>query len=181
MGSGSASRSVFDGFVEWHAGERDDGMDSYAEGLPGRWPDLCMGLLMLSEAEKPIGSRPAMQRTVETSRLYAGWPAKVSADLAELKAAIAEKDFEKLGQTAESNALAMHATMMDAWPPVLYWLPETVATIRNVWQLRAEGLPLYLTMDAGPNVKLLFLKGDVDKVRSAFPDVEVTAPFEEPT
>src|SRR5207237_2240063 len=34
-GSGSAARSIFGGFVEWHRGERADGVDSVAELLAG--------------------------------------------------------------------------------------------------------------------------------------------------
>ena len=52
LGSGSASRSIWQGFVEWHAGVRKDGMDSYAECLEKKWPELCIGLLLLDSNEK---------------------------------------------------------------------------------------------------------------------------------
>ena len=45
LGSGSAARSFWNGFVEWHAGFQPDGMDSFGEPLPFRWPELHMGLL----------------------------------------------------------------------------------------------------------------------------------------
>ena len=177
LGSGSASRSIYTGFVEWHAGTSADGMDSYAEPLAEIWPELRLGLLVVSGAEKPIGSRAAMKRTVETLPLYAAWPGKVAADLAELKAAIRAKDFERLGRTAESNAMAMHATMIAAWPPVIYWLPESLVEIRRVAALRERGVPVYLTMDAGPNIKLLFLDKDADAVQRTFPTAQIIAPF----
>jgi len=178
LGSGSACRSVYEGFVEWHAGKSPDGMDSFAERLGNKWPELRMGLVVISEAEKAVGSRPAMKQTVETSPLYAAWPSKVVHDLSELKVAIADRDFNRFGRTAESNALAMHATMIAAWPAVLYWLPESVAAMKRVVALRAEGLPLYFTMDAGPNLKLIFLEKDADAVTKAFPAVQIVAPFE---
>lgn len=177
LGSGSACRSVYTGFVEWHAGRSPDGMDSYAEPLDQTWPDLRMGVLVLSAREKATGSREAMKRCVETSPLYAGWPAKVEKDLAELKAAIRERDFERLGRTAESNALAMHATMISAWPSILYWMPVTVSAIHRLHALRQKGLPAYFTMDAGPNMKLLFLRKDEEDVLRAFPEIQVVAPF----
>jgi diphosphomevalonate decarboxylase len=168
LGSGSACRSIWPGFVEWHAGEREDGMDSYAEPLSVQWPELGIGLMMVSDKEKSIGSREAMQRTVETSELYQSWPHKVEHDLIKLKKAIQEKDFDLLGKTAESNALAMHATMLSAWPPVSYYLPETINAMHRVWQARADGVPVYFTQDAGPNLKLLYLHHDREKVERWF-------------
>lgn len=173
LGSGSASRSLWQGFVEWHAGEDDEqGMDSYAEPFQAKeWPELKIGLLVLNAGKKEIGSRAAMRRTVETSELYKSWPGKVEQDLVKLKQAINSKDFDMLGATAESNALAMHATMMSAQPPVLYWQPESVSTMNKIWQCRHEGLPLYFTMDAGPNIKLLFLSKDTKAVVTKFPSL----------
>ncbi len=179
LGSGSASRSVYTGFVEWHAGASEDGMDSFAEPIDTAWPEFCMGLLTVSEQEKHIGSRPAMKRTRETSALYAQWPAQVANDLLDIKRALREKDFALLGQTAESNALAMHATMIAAWPPVLYWLPESVALMRNVWDLREKGLDVYFTMDAGPNIKLIFLEKDSALLREAFPALRIIKPVDD--
>lgn len=177
LGSGSASRSIWPGFVEWHAGVRADGMDSHGEMLPIVWPELCVGLLIVNQQEKSISSRAAMQRTVLTSSLYSAWPDKVKQDLAAIKAALHEKNFQLLGKTAESNALTMHATMLSAWPPVLYSLPETVILMQKIWQLRSEGLMVYFTQDAGPNLKLLFLEEDNDIIREKFPEVEMIKPF----
>jgi diphosphomevalonate decarboxylase len=177
LGSGSACRSIWQGFVEWHTGVRADGLDSYGESIADVWPELCLGLLVFSNLEKEVSSRDAMQRTVTTSSLYSAWPAKVSRDLSVLKQAINLKDFPLLGKTAESNALSMHATMLSAWPPVLYALPETLLAMKKIWQLRHEGLALFFTQDAGPNLKLIFLEKDADVVRSQFADMEIIKPF----
>lgn len=177
LGSGSASRSVYEGFVQWHAGNQSDGMDSFAEQLPYTWPALRVGLLMLSSSEKPIGSREGMRRTTATSELYKVWPAKVAASMAALKVALELHDFDALGAAAESNALAMHATMIDSWPPVLYWLPESVSAMQKVWAAREAGLSLYFTMDAGPNIKLLYEAHNEAAVREIFPAVQMVLPF----
>ena len=177
LGSGSASRSLFEGFVEWRVGKAADGMDSYAEPLAMRWPDLRVGLVVISEKEKAIGSRDAMQHTRDTSPLYEVWPATAAHDLAALKDAIRKRDFTKLGEVAEANALAMHATMIAARPEVLYWLPESVEAMYTVHSLRAEGCEVYFTMDAGPNLKLLFRKPDLRCVIKGFPEIQVVAPF----
>lgn len=178
LGSGSASRSIYHGFVEWEAGFHVDGMDSYAHVLPHRWPDLNLAVLTLSIGSKPVGSTEGMKRTVETSVLYKSWPEKAQRDLDQLRLAIEQKDFELLGETSESNALAMHATMIDTRPSVLYWLPETVAAFHQIWKMRSEGVKLYFTIDAGPNVKILFLRNDLDIVRAVFPQCEIITPFD---
>lgn len=177
LGSGSASRSLWHGFVEWHAGIKEDGMDSYGEWIQDEWPELRIGLLILNEREKSISSRDAMQRTITTSALYGAWPQKVSRDLSALKQAINLKDFLLLGKTAESNAMTMHATMLSAWPTVCYFLPETISAMNKIWKLRHEGLTVFFTQDAGPNLKLIFLEKDAATVQSHFPDMEIVDPF----
>uniref|UniRef100_Q31EU7 diphosphomevalonate decarboxylase n=1 Tax=Hydrogenovibrio crunogenus (strain DSM 25203 / XCL-2) TaxID=317025 RepID=Q31EU7_HYDCU len=177
LGSGSASRSLYDGFALWHKGQLDNGMDSYAEKIDQAWPELCIGLLEIDVSTKPISSTQGMQNTVNHCELYQAWPDKAEADLQKTHQAIQDKDFQQLGQTSENNALAMHATMIATWPPILYWQPESVAAMHKVWQLRAEGCDVYFTMDAGPNLKLLFLKQDAPMIQTHFPSIKVIQPF----
>jgi diphosphomevalonate decarboxylase len=182
IGSGSASRSIYRGFVEWHKGSHDDGMDSHAEQLEIEWPDFRVALLKVATGKKAVDSRSGMQRTTETASLYQAWPQQAASDLDQLKMALFNKDFEKLGQTIEQNALSMPATMIASWPPLVYWQPESVAAMHRVWNLRSSGVPVYLTMDAGPNLKLLFLKNSDAEVKSAFPELtkdDLVKPFAE--
>jgi diphosphomevalonate decarboxylase len=178
LGSGSAARSLWNGFVEWHAGVNEDGLDSYAVPIDDEWPELRVGILSFSEQEKPISSRTAMQRTLDTSVLYQSWPKKVMNDMSIIKQAIHHKNIALLGGAAESNALAMHATMLSSWPPVCYSLPETVAAMHQIWNMRTEGLSIYFTQDAGPNLKLLFLEAHENAVKKVFPNVSVVRVFE---
>ena len=173
LGSGSASRSIFTGFVYRHAGTSADGMDSYSEPLPYTWPELKIGLITVSAKAKRVSSREGMDRTVATSPLYKQWPQQVAQDMEKMLKAIKEKDFELLGSTAESNALTMHACIQASVPPINYFEPETVAIINKVQELRRNGLPLYLTIDAGPNVKLLYLEKDEEKVKNEFPEIRI--------
>jgi len=177
LGSGSASRSVYDGFVQWHAGTRADGADSFAERIDTVWDSFRIGVLELSSAEKPVGSRDGMKRTVETSELYQSWPVQANADIDLIRRAIEVQDFSVLGQTSERNALSMHATMMSAWPPLIYLRPESIEQIHKVQRVRAEGLEVYLTIDAGPNIKLLFLEENEHTVAAAFPELQIIRPF----
>ncbi len=177
MGSGSACRSIYQGFVLWNRGELDNGMDSFAKRLSFDWPGFCIGIVHVTESEKPVSSRDAMNRTVDTSVFYENWPKRVENDLDAILTALKVQDFDLLGKTSESNALAMHATMIDTWPPVLYWQPETVAVFHKVWQMRAQGIPVYITIDAGPNVKLLFQSSNLSDIQTIFNDITVIQPF----
>lgn len=177
LGSGSASRSLYQGFVQWHAGEKSDGSDSFAEALEFTWPNLRIGILEVATGPKATGSTAGMNRTTASSPLFAAWPETAANDLKVIKEALTAQDFQKLGETAEGNAIAMHATMMAARPALFYWTPDSLAKILQVQQLRANGLPVYFTMDAGPNLKLLFEKETEAEILKHFPTLQIIHPF----
>lgn len=171
LGSGSACRSLWPGFVLWQAGIATDGMDSHGIAIEKKWPGLMMGLLIFHQEAKSISSRDAMQRTVTTSQLYCSWPAQVEQDIQQLQQAITLQDFNLLGSTAEHNALSMHATMMSAWPPIIYTSSSTLTAMQKVWSLRAAGIPVYFTQDAGPHLKLLFMREHANIITNNFPEL----------
>ncbi|MBF9314130.1 diphosphomevalonate decarboxylase [Bifidobacteriaceae bacterium NR002] len=160
-GSGSACRSIFGGLVIWHAGEDDE--TSYAEPVaeaasPASAPknlNLAMIVVTLDDHKKAISSREAMRRTVETSPAYMPWVEQSKLDLSDALEAIRAADIEKLGEVVERNALGMHETMHKAAPPVNYFTDKTYAVLRAVRAMRECGWPVWATMDAGPNVKVL--------------------------
>ena len=164
-GSGSACRSIFGGFSEWKKGTSDQ--DSFAVPIlsDGFENELAMLFVLVDQREKDISSRDGMKRTVQTSSFYDGWLHTIDQDMRTLKNAIAEKDFQKLGEVAEANSLKMHGTTLAASPPFTYWLPESLKVMQIVRQLRAQGIPCYSTMDAGPNVKILVEKKQLHIVK----------------
>lgn len=178
LGSGSAARSFWQGFVLWHKGELENGLDSYAESMHIDWPEFRIGLLIHDEKQKEHSSRDAMNITQETSPFYAQWPELVKSDLANIKQALDEKDFNRVGQIAESNAQAMHALMWSARPSICFSSAHTFTLIRKICDLRAQGIPVYFTQDAGPNVKLLFLANDQSILEKEFDTMHVINPFE---
>jgi len=160
-GSGSACRSVYGGFVEWEKGQAGDGSDSFAHQIaPEDHWDIRVAAAVLTAEEKDVSSRVGMKRTVDTSVFYDGWLDSVPADLAEIKVGIRERDFEKVGSIAEANCLKMHATTLGANPPFTYWQDSTMAVMQIVRNLRKQGISAYFTIDAGPNVKVLYLPKD---------------------
>ncbi len=164
-GSGSAARSLCDGFAEMRAGEAKDGSDAYAVSLGG--PDLLpmeVVVAVTTLAKKPVGSTEGMRRTARTSPYHGAWVASTRRDLEDVRAALLAGDLERVGHVAETNALRMHADMIASDPPLLYWRPATVAAMREVWSLRDEGVRAWFTIDAGPQVKVLVAPGSGDLV-----------------
>jgi diphosphomevalonate decarboxylase len=173
-GSGSAARSIFGGFVRMHAGDRD--ADAYAEPIariaPGFLDRLRMVVAVIGGgAPKSHGSRDAMEHTAATSPMYRAWLDVVPGDLATAEAAIAAGDLVRLGELAEANALAMHASAIAARPGILYWRPATLAVLAEVRGLRATGRAAWATMDAGPHVKILTTVDDAELVSRALVDL----------
>lgn len=157
-GSGSASRSIFGGFVEWEKGYDDT--TSYSFPIDAdRWEDdLAMIFVVINNKSKKVSSRAGMSLTRDTSRFYKYWLDHVDEDIAAVKEAISRKDFKGLGEVIETNGLRMHATNLGAQPPFTYLVPESYQAMEVVHQCRELGYPCYFTMDAGPNVKILVEK-----------------------
>jgi diphosphomevalonate decarboxylase len=157
LGSGSACRSVQGGFCLWHRGKRPDGRDSYAEQLfpAEHWPRLRLVAAIVSRAEKEVSSREGMLRTVRTSPYYLAWAADAEREVGVARRLVARKDLEGLGELAERNAWRMHASALGADPPLCYLLPATLEIILGAREARARGVPVWFTLDAGPNPVLL--------------------------
>lgn len=151
VGSGSASRAVYGGFTLFAAGA------DHAEQLapPDHWPQLRIVVVAVSSGSKPVSSREAMNRAVATSPFFSQWVQTNESLVGPVRRAIEEKDLGTLGEAMRASYLAMFSTMFTSRPPVVYWLPESVALIRLAEDLRHDGLEVYETMDAGPQVKLL--------------------------
>jgi diphosphomevalonate decarboxylase len=165
-GSGSAARSLFDGFAEMREGRRADGSDAHAfQVAPADHLPLSILVAITTRGKKDVGSTEGMVRTERTSPYHLAWLEATRAALAEAREALLAKDLPRLGAIAEENCLRMHASMLAASPPLLYWNEATVAAIRAVRALRDEGTPAWFTIDAGPQVKVLCSSSDADAVR----------------
>lgn len=177
-GSGSASRSFFADFALWHAGHDD--ASSFAESLALPADDIAMLVVQVSAAKKSIGSTLGMQRA-QTAPTYADWVAKSAAQLNDIQRALANADLTKAGEIAEVNALAMHHLNETAREPFTYFTAETRALIAFVQQLRQQGVLAFVTIDAGPNVKIITDRTTVPTLQTAlkqaFPALPVTAAY----
>ncbi|MDD5337018.1 MAG: diphosphomevalonate decarboxylase [Candidatus ainarchaeum sp.] len=157
-GSGSASRSIFGGCVEWHAGKKKDGSDCYAEQIspPSKWKDLRNIIALSSMEEKHIGSAAGMGITAKTSSLYAARLKSVGKRLVEMRKAVRKRNFEAMAPIIMRDSDSMHATMLDSWPPIVYLNETSFRIMREVLALnQSKGkYAAAYTFDAGPNAHI---------------------------
>ncbi|PKL95246.1 MAG: diphosphomevalonate decarboxylase [Gammaproteobacteria bacterium HGW-Gammaproteobacteria-8] len=172
LGSGSAARSIFGGFVEMARGERADGSDSVARVLADgdHWP-LEVVVAVSERGRKPVGSTDGMQLTARTSPFYRAWVEHQQSDLDAARSAILARDFERLAAVSEASALAMHGLAMSARPGLLYWNGTTMECLHRVRALRAAGQAVFFTVDAGPQVKAICLPDSADAVAEALAEL----------
>jgi diphosphomevalonate decarboxylase len=153
-GSGSAARSVFGGFVEMHRGSAPDGSDSFAQPLrtAGEWP-LEVVVAITTKQSKPVSSSAGMAMSASTSPYYRAWVDDQPSDLSAARDAILARRFAALAAVAEHSCFKMHAVALSAQPAVIYWNPATMACIEAVRGLQRAGVPVFVTIDAGPQLK----------------------------
>jgi diphosphomevalonate decarboxylase len=161
LGSGSACRSVPAGFSLWQ-GDSDE--TSYARQVasPEHW-DLRDVIAIVSHKHKSVGSLEG-HALASSSPLHAARLAAVPGFLDAVRQGLEKRDLSIMGPAVEVDAMAMHGVMMTSQPALLYWLPETVAVLREVRAWRQSGLGVYFTLDAGPNVHCLCEAADAREV-----------------
>lgn len=165
QGSGSAARSIFGGYAEMRRGEAGDGHDAHALPLldAAAWP-LDVVIAVTESRPKAIDSRHGMGATAASSPFYPLWVEQAEDDLQAMREAIDARDFHALGELAEYSCLKMHALMLSNRPALIYWHAATLAAMRAIREMRANGVPVYFTIDAGPQVKALCLPEARDTV-----------------
>lgn len=163
LGSGSACRSVYGGYVLWTpagAGRRPSRVRQLAAEEHWGLADL---VVIVSRRRKAVSSEQG-HLLARTSPLLRGRLASLGRVATRVRKAIRERDLQALGESIEAEALCMHAVMMTSRPPLLYWEPATVAVIKAVRNLRVHrGLPCYFTIDAGPNVHVITPPGQAEE------------------
>lgn len=151
-GSGSASRSVPAGFCLWQTGD-DESSVARSIAPPDHW-ELRDVVAIVSQEHKEVGSSGG-HPLARTSPLQAARVAGVESRLEACREALLNRDLPALGPVIEEDTVIMHAVMMSSRPPLYYWTPTTMALILAAERWRQQGLPVYFTIDAGPNVHLI--------------------------
>jgi diphosphomevalonate decarboxylase len=125
-------------------------------------------IAVTSRSAKPVGSRAGMEISRRTSPFYNEWVANADADLAIAQAAVLAHDFAALAAVSEHNCLKMHAVMMSSRPSLMYWNAATLECIHRIRALRErDGVRVFFTIDAGPQVKAVCMPEDAERVATA--------------
>lgn len=163
LASGSACRSVYGGFTSW-----GDESDYYASPFIVH-PDFAHlkdSVLIVSSEEKSISSTAGHGRMSVHPFAEARF-IQAKDNYQKMASALTTGDLEEMGRILESEALSLHAMMMTS--PEAYTLlrPNTIAAMEMIWAFRRETkLPLYFTLDAGPNLHLIYPESHQHKIKT---------------
>ena len=161
-GSGSASRSIPGGFVEWLPGTGDD--NSYAVSIaPAEHWALWDVIAIAESSPKATGSTQG-HAIAGTSPLQAARVADAHRRLTICREAILDKDFDKLADIIELDSNIMHSVMMTSQPRLMYWNPTSLLIMQEIDALRRQGIAAAYTLDAGPNVHAICTADSYAKV-----------------
>jgi diphosphomevalonate decarboxylase len=161
LGSGSASRSVYGGIVIWGNTEGVPGTSDFYgfpvnESIHPVFKNYHDTILLVDAGEKKVSSRAG--HSLMNSNPFAGERfLQAHRNIRELLQAMAQGDTETFIRITESEALTLHAMMMTSQPYYLLMKPNTLNIIERIFAFREKtGLPVSFTLDAGPNVHMLF-------------------------
>ena len=160
LASGSACRSVYPILAAWgHIESISGSSQDYAVELDDIHP-LFHGfhddILIVSKEEKSVSSSAGHQ--LMDDNVYAASRYQQAKDrTALLYAALKSGDVETVGKIAEDEALTLHALMMCSEPSFVLMKPNSLEIISRIKDVRQrKQLPIYFTLDAGPNIHVLY-------------------------
>jgi len=152
-GSGSASRSIPGGFVEWQVGTTDDDSFAFSIAEPDHWK-LVDCIAIVSAAHKKTSSTEG-HSIAPTSPLQVARIVDAPRRLEICRNAILNRDFDSFASIVELDSDMMHAVMMTSTPALHYWKPGSLDVMNSVRAWRVEGLQACYTVDAGANVHVI--------------------------
>jgi diphosphomevalonate decarboxylase len=170
LGSGSACRSIFGGYVEWETGETD--LESFAQPLASIEHWNLIDLVAITDNEHKETGSTSGHRLADSSPLQLARVQDTGRRLQLCKDALMEKDFQSLASIAEEDSNMMHAVMMTSSPSLLYWRPPTLKIMQSVVDWRRDGLEVFYTIDAGPNVHCICSEDDAPEIKDYLLDFD---------
>lgn len=162
QGSGSACRSIPEGFVEWIASSSSATSYAHSIATADYW-DLRDVVVITTHEAKKVGSTDGHQ-AAHTSPFLSERLSRLPARFHRAKRSLLARDLKALGPEVEAEAIELHLIAMTSRPPIFYWSPEMVRVIQAARTWRDGGLAVYFTLDAGSNVHLLCEGKDAETV-----------------
>ncbi|MBR5080899.1 MAG: hypothetical protein IKX35_00470 [Bacteroidales bacterium] len=176
LASGSAARSVFPKMALWGASTYFEGSsDEYAVSLENNIHPIFKtyhdSILIVSGETKSVSSR-AGHALMEGNPYAPARYAQANENIKDLLSALNSGDLDTFINITESEALQLHALMMCSNPSYILMKPNTLNLINKIREFREETkMPLCFTLDAGPNVHLLYPENEAEKVEDYIKNV----------
>lgn len=162
VASGSACRSIPDGYVEWFEGETNE--TSYAKSIfPYDYWKIAITVVIVSREKKEVSSTQG-QKVLSANPFFLTRLSRMKGKIVAVKKLIKKRRFTEFGQLVEKEALELHAMTLTSIPPIIYWQPDTVRVMKLVSRWRKEGFEIYFTIDAGPNLFLISEEKNVSRL-----------------
>eukprot|EP01080_Neovahlkampfia_damariscottae_P006443 gene6443-10450_t len=161
IGSGSACRSMYGGFVKWCSGELENGTDSKAVQIKEEsfWSEIQILVCIVNKEKKETSSTSGMKESVKTSELLKERVKFLPQRIKEIEEAISNKNFEKFGEITMKDSDNFHDICKDTKPSIVY-LNDTSRKIINfvhAFNNFSGKIKIAYTFDAGPNAMLMKL------------------------
>ena len=162
QGSGSACRSIPNGFVEWLDGDTSD--TSYGISLyPENYWDIADVVTVVSKNKKEISTTEG-QKLAGSSPFFPIRLERIKEKINLIKKYMKNKNFVKFGELLEAEALELHAIMLTSSPSLIYLLPGSLRIMHMVKKWRQEGLQAYFTVNTGQDIHLICQKRNVEEI-----------------
>lgn len=161
LGSGSASRSVYPHLAVWGATDLvEDSSNEYAipvgQDVHEVFHSFHDDILMVSRREKSVSST-AGHALMENNPFAAVRYEQAYQNMRKLLVAMKAGDLMTFGNIVEQEALQLHALMMTSDPSYILMEGNSIELIKRIRAWRQQtGHPLYFSLDAGPNLHLLY-------------------------
>ncbi|HRO74743.1 MAG TPA: diphosphomevalonate decarboxylase [Crocinitomicaceae bacterium] len=170
LGSGSACRSFHSGYSSWgKLAEINGTSDEYATPVTkihDHFKTMCDAILIVEDTPKKVSSSVGHGLMKNHPFAEARFQ-QANQHCLEMFSTLECGDFEKFIAITEREALSLHAMMMTSLDYYLLIKPETVFVLEKIMQFRNDTkLPICFTLDAGPNVHLLYPSNIQQEVKS---------------
>lgn len=170
LGSGSACRSIPDGFVLWEEGNTSE--DSFAHSVyPSSYWDLRDALVIVDSSMKKVSTSEGME-SITTSPFLVQRLKAIPNRIDRILKACKNKEFKTFGEIIEEDCVDMHHVMQTQIPSLNYWNDTTVLIMEEVKRLRSENIDVYFTIDAGPNVHCIYEAKDEFNILEALQKIQ---------
>jgi diphosphomevalonate decarboxylase len=169
LGSGSASRSVYGGWVSWGShealiGSSNEFASPICFPVHQKFQEMADAVLIVSSKKKSVSSTLG-HRLMDSHPFAKARYKQANQNIGLLKEAMLKGDFNQFASLVELEALTLHGLLMTSSDDGLLIKPNTWTIIQKIREHRlATGTELCFTLDAGPNVHLLYPLPEREKV-----------------